>query len=854
MASHTKKRKAALAKAKSILEKPRYKQGYDDREDERLAMKRGKISKKDFVGSNKKKTRSRRDDAGFEVRKSNTELPPMFESKMDKMEYGGALQTMTGGVNADPRFDIYDVGQFAEYGGVLQPMTGGVNADPRFDIYDTPQFADKGAVIQSITGGVHPAVNPVIGYADGGSIPEIGDDVRGFNHKYGTTIKDVDADGKRFKIKYSDDWDSPDIWVSFDNVVVDDEDDRTWHRVWNKKSQMADGGEIHKVADSMTDSEYNKKFSQLNDKQKKKYETLVRLGDSPKLALATVLLHKETEWDESTTKAYTMADGVETTQQSDDELMEKIRAILKEELPNFYTFVKKSKSSFSGDEYLVILMAASNYEINRVRGQYPQAVSLMLNLKDMDLHPQVFGGNGGQSIYLIPDPNDPKEKYLAMASRKVPFRRPKPNEKAVLEAIRKFAVNYRNLLKENKDRLMYGSAAPEFQRYVDYDNLLDYYGLGGYMYMEDGGNVMGADGPLGAWTEFEEKINLGKIAYTSKKKANEVEITVRLKKVKGAQDWDTLNWTSGYALSMSGGIWNASHRDWVTGGQMLDKLKPYFRNNSDVIELINIWEKYHLNDMKAGSKKQTEAVQKWLDEGNKYDYSHAVEYLKSIDLYEDRGYKYGHSWLFEPIPESVVKKVVFLVRKLKSSMAMGGVTAHGLQEGDMVTLATDNILHIYNQKTGKYSVLDISTGERTDYGDWKGPKPMKRGGAFEANPDKIKNADAKEYTENMLPFIGNNLSGMVFPNGDYLVSSYGYYPIWYYSKSEEKWYGNKDKFSVTTAKQMSQSRPTYNATMLSNQELNEKIAMMQEGKKFAMYGMVTDFADPMKQVSPMLSK
>jgi hypothetical protein len=32
-----------------------------------------------------------------------------------------------------------------EYGGILQPMIGGVNADPRFDIYNTTMFAKKGA-------------------------------------------------------------------------------------------------------------------------------------------------------------------------------------------------------------------------------------------------------------------------------------------------------------------------------------------------------------------------------------------------------------------------------------------------------------------------------------------------------------------------------------------------------------------------------------------------------------------------------------------------------------------------------------------------------------------------------------
>jgi hypothetical protein len=43
-------------------------QGYDDKKDESLAMKSGKIASKDFKGSLKKKERSLRDDAQFEER------------------------------------------------------------------------------------------------------------------------------------------------------------------------------------------------------------------------------------------------------------------------------------------------------------------------------------------------------------------------------------------------------------------------------------------------------------------------------------------------------------------------------------------------------------------------------------------------------------------------------------------------------------------------------------------------------------------------------------------------------------------------------------------------------------------
>jgi hypothetical protein len=466
-------------------------------------------------------------------------------------------------------------------------------------------------------------------------------------------------------------------------------------------------------------------------------------------------------------------------------------------------------------------MAASNYEINRVSGQYPQYVSLMLDLSDMDLHTQVFGGNGGDRIYLIPDKNDPKEKYLAMAGRRIPFRKPKPNEKNVLDAIRRFAQNYRNTLVENRDRLMY-------QDVVNYDEVL---GTGKSMkyggYYEDGGDT---DLP------FKKKIKLGKVAYGSKAKNKPAEITVELKRKPLATNWDTLDREKDVVVfSMDGGIWNASHNDMISGGQNLGTIAKLMLQNKDLQELIGYWRKYHLNDMKAGTKRQTEAVKKWQAEGNKYEYPAAVEHLKSIELDEDKGYKYGHGWLYEPIPDDVVKRIIELANKLDSdSFAMGGALEHGLMLGDTVLLLKDDYVGVVNEETGKMATINISTGERTEV---KEMEEMARGGVSAAyRPDKIKNADAREYTENFIPFVGNNLSGMAFPNGDYLVSSYGYYPIWYYVKSEEKWYGNTDKFSVTTAKQMSQSRPTYDAKMVSNDQMSEVIASAQEGDQFKRYG------------------
>lgn len=142
----------------------------------------------------------------------------------------------------------------------------------------------------------------------------------------------------------------------------------------------------------------------------------------------------------------------------------KIENILNETLPKS-AFRYVGERNFMGETSLIIAFAANDYNINGVEGQKPQIVSLMLHLKDLDLHPQCFGGNGGQFIYRKPNLNDAKEKYLAMKNVKIPFKHPKQEEKFVLSAVKRFAENWLLALKENKDVLMY-------QQYVNYNELL----------------------------------------------------------------------------------------------------------------------------------------------------------------------------------------------------------------------------------------------------------------------------------------------------------------------------------------------------------------------------------------------
>jgi hypothetical protein len=128
-----------------------------------------------------------------------------------------------------------------------------------------------------------------------------------------------------------------------------------------------------------------------------------------------------------------------------------IETILNKTLPNIaYRNVWVGKH-FDNTNYIGIKIGASDIEINRVKGQNPQLVSLLLDIDTMELNIQMFGCNGGQNIYIKPT----EGINLYMQRIKIPFRKPKGEIKFIYSAIEKFAFNWLNALKENKDMLMY---------------------------------------------------------------------------------------------------------------------------------------------------------------------------------------------------------------------------------------------------------------------------------------------------------------------------------------------------------------------------------------------------------------
>jgi hypothetical protein len=95
-------------------------------------------------------------------------------------------------------------------------------------------------------------------------------------------------------------------------------------------------------------------------------------------------------------------------------------------------------------------------------------------------------------------------------------------------------------------------------------------------------------------------------------------------------------------------------------GQCLDEFLKV-RNLNDkgrFMTIHDLWKRNHKNDLHAGTPRQEEALTKWMverclmDYRSEFNHTQASNYLKSIGLYNDNGYKYGSRWLYRPISDN----------------------------------------------------------------------------------------------------------------------------------------------------------------------------------------------------------
>lgn len=146
--------------------------------------------------------------------------------------------------------------------------------------------------------------------------------------------------------------------------------------------------------------------------------------------------------------------------------------------------------------------------------------------------------------------------------------------------------------------------------------------------------------------ELRKTFKFGKIAYTSKRKINAVEVEIRLHDTK-----------AGPVFSAVGAIWNGTHTDWACGGQCLDEIAKYIRFNKTFKEIRRLWKLYHLNDMRVGTPKQEAYLKEIGLSSYGSQFSECCEALKKVGLYEDGGMEFGLAWNYVAIPEEDLAKI-----------------------------------------------------------------------------------------------------------------------------------------------------------------------------------------------------
>lgn len=96
---------------------------------------------------------------------------------------------------------------------------------------------------------------------------------------------------------------------------------------------------------------------------------------------------------------------------------------------------------------------------------------------------------------------------------------------------------------------------------------------------------------------------------------------------------------------------------------------------------------------------------------------------------------------------------------------------------------------------------------------------------------KITNKEAASYADSKVPFKANNLSAEN-RGRYYIVYSYGYWPLYAYDMLTQTWYENSCRYSVTTSKHKTQSRPDIpieRFILLAKEQMNDMINKLNQG-------------------------
>ncbi|MGV9141621.1 MAG: hypothetical protein ACOC1X_01645 [Promethearchaeota archaeon] len=93
-----------------------------------------------------------------------------------------------------------------------------------------------------------------------------------------------------------------------------------------------------------------------------------------------------------------------------------------------------------------------------------------------------------------------------------------------------------------------------------------------------------------------------------------------------------------------------------------DVIPSEYEGSRDLARILEIWRRYHLNDLKSGTMNQMQTLSNWGNRPSGWSYDDDRNYLSRKGLIKEQGYEYGTGWLTEPIPVSIQKEIKKLFR------------------------------------------------------------------------------------------------------------------------------------------------------------------------------------------------
>lgn len=108
-----------------------------------------------------------------------------------------------------------------------------------------------------------------------------------------------------------------------------------------------------------------------------------------------------------------------------------------------------------------------------------------------------------------------------------------------------------------------------------------------------------------------------------------------------------------------------SSENWISAGQMMDELLEITEpapgwTLEEIRKFHRLWKNWHLNALNAGCQHVPTPLYEDSEYGKRVD-------LKNTPACPETGYRYGHAWLYRPIPAVIVDEMQTLIRKLKAS-------------------------------------------------------------------------------------------------------------------------------------------------------------------------------------------